>query len=142
MKVKTMTQMWTLLDAYTLDSGGRERSVNNLNEWGGFSRRLGMPVFTAWVDGVKFDKGTKVSTCVVNNLEWAKGNPSGVNNQERWIDFAEKSEGGMAACFVIHPVDPSADRVRIAEIESERVIVGKIVRDGAKTYIVGQPRPL
>ena len=40
MKVRTMTKMWTLLDAYTLDSDGRERPVNNLNEWGGFSRRI------------------------------------------------------------------------------------------------------
>jgi hypothetical protein len=56
MRVTTMSQMWRLLDTYTLTPEGTERAVNHNNEWGGYSRRLRMPVFTGWLDFTTFEK--------------------------------------------------------------------------------------
>jgi len=62
MAIATMTEMWTLLDAYTLTPQGQKRQVNHLNEWGGYSRRLKMPVFTAWSDLAKYERDSKQTT--------------------------------------------------------------------------------
>ena len=107
MAAKTMTEMWALLDVYTLTPNGSERDVNPQNEWGGFSRRLGMPVFTGWKDMTEYDKAAKTSKALVCDTDWSR--PIGLNNQERWLKFAENSESGLAAFFVIHAVDQKAE---------------------------------
>jgi hypothetical protein len=43
-----LKQMWEKLDAFTISAAdGSERDINVRNEWGGFSRRLKMPVTPA-----------------------------------------------------------------------------------------------
>ena len=140
MAVSTMTEMWKILQAYTYDAAGNERPVNQNNEWGGFSRRLNMPVFTGWSDRVKYDKETKTTTGVVSDTTSTK--LIGLNNQERWLSHAEKHNDGIAAFFVIHAVDTNADPRKIESIDDGRVFVGKIIRDGTKTRIIGKATPL
>ena len=41
------------------------------------------------------------------DTDWSR--PIGLNNQERWLKFAENSESGLAAFFVIHAVDQKAE---------------------------------
>jgi hypothetical protein len=90
MKITTMTQMWSLLDTYTLRvTNGKERPVNQQNEWGGFSKRLNMPVFTGWMDFSVYDKETKETKVIVCDTEW-ENRVSGIKNQEYWLTFAEK----------------------------------------------------
>jgi|694.fasta_scaffold87250_5 hypothetical protein len=138
MPITKMTEMWNRLDAYNLNGEGNERPVNHLNEWGGFSRLLEMPVFTAWFDQLEYDKSTKLTTALINDTNWAR--PVGVNNQERWIAVAEQAGGGIAAFFIIHAVDVNAERRVVRNIDDDKVFVGKLVRDGTATFIVGQPR--
>jgi hypothetical protein len=61
--------------------------VNHINEWGGFSRRLGMPVFTAWEDLATYDKTTKMTKALVCDTAWPE-RPAGLSNQERWLTFS------------------------------------------------------
>ena len=135
-----MTEMWARLDAHTLNSAGQERTVNHLNEWGGFSRKLQMPIFTAWYDRVTYDRATRMTTALVNDTRWDR--PAGVNNQERWIAHAELRNGGVAAFFIIHAVDIEAEKRTVQYIDDDKVFVGNIVRSGTETLIVGQPKPL
>jgi hypothetical protein len=53
-----LKQMWEKLDAFTISAAdGSERDINVRNEWGGFSRRLKMPVFTGWQHFVSNESG-------------------------------------------------------------------------------------
>ena len=140
MPVTTMTQMWSLLQAHTLTPSGTQRSVNHLNEWGGFSKKVGMPVFAGWKDLTTYDKEKKTTTALVSDTTWTSA--VGVNNQEYWLTFAEQNNEGIAAFFIIHAEDENAVRRKVKYIDADSVFSGKIVRDGTKTYIVGQRRPL
>jgi len=140
MPVTTMTQMWSLLQAHTLTPSGTQRPVNHLNEWGGFSKKVGMPVFTGWEDLTDYDKTNKTTTALVLDTTWSSA--VGVNNQEHWLSFAEKSNDGVAAFFVIHAEDKNATPRKVKYIDADAVFVGKIIRNGTKTFIVGQRRPL
>ncbi len=141
MAVTTMSKMWSLLRAYTLTPKGTERPVNHNNEWGGFSRRLNMPVFTGWRDLTTFDKVSKTTTALVCDVAWT-GRPAGLRNQERWLKLAEEQNDGIAAFFIIHAVDENAQIRTVKYIDDDKVFVGKIARDAGKAYIVGKPRPL
>ena len=138
MPITKMTKMWNRLDAYNLNGERNERPVNHLNEWGGFSRFLEMPVFTAWFDQLEYDKSTKLTTALINDTNWAR--PVGVNNQERWIAVVEQAGGGIAAFFIIHAVDVNSERRVVRNIDDDKVFVGKLARDGTATFILGQPR--
>ena len=140
MPVTTMSHMWRLLDAYTRTPQGTERAVNRINEWGGFSRRLlGMPVFTAWEDFATYDKATKMTKALVCDTAWPECT-AGLNNRRRWLTFAEENTNGVAAFFIIHAVDVKAELRKVKYIEE--IFVGKVLRDGGKTYVIGEPRPL
>ena len=141
MPVTSMSQMWTLLNTYTISASGEERSVNHNNEWGGYSRYLKMPVFTGWRDHTKFDKLEKTTTALVLDDAWT-GRPVGTANQERWIRWALENNDGVAAFFVIHAADESAEIRKVKYIDDDKVFVGKIVRDGGKVFVVGKPRPI
>lgn len=134
-----MTSMWQFLQAYTLTPGGKERPVNQNNEWGGFSKRLAMPVFTGWYDMVHYDREKRTTTALVCDTAWM-GRPVGLPNQERWLRHAETNCNGIAAFFIIHAVDPNSERRSVKYIDDDKVFVGPIFRDSGKTYIVGQPR--
>lgn len=139
MIINTMTAMWDLLDAYTLTPEGKPRPVNQNNEWGGFSRRLNMPVFTGWFDLTKFDKANKTTSALVCDTSWT-GRPVGLPNQERWLRYAETQNNGVAAFFIIHAIDPRANPRKVKYIDHEKVFVGPIVRNGGQAIVVGQPR--
>lgn len=141
MSVTSMSQMWARLDTYTISASGEERAVNHNNEWGGYSRRLRMPVFTGWRDHTTFDKMEKTTTALVLDEEW-KNRPIGINNQERWVRWALENNEGIASFFVIHAVDESAELRKVKFIDDDKVFVGKIFRDGAKVYVVGKPRSI
>jgi hypothetical protein len=136
-----MSHMWRLLDTYTLRPNGTERAVNQNNEWGGFSRRLRMPVFTGWFDLTTFDKEAKTTTALVCDAAWT-GRPVGLPNQERWIKFAEENNESIAAFFVIHVADVHAQVRKVKYIDDDKVFIGKLVRDGGKVYLVGRPQAL
>lgn len=140
MPVNTMTQMWSLLQAHTFTPDGRERRINHLNEWGGFSKRIGMPIFTGWYDLTSYDKEKKTNTALVSDTAWSS--TVGVNNQEYWLKFAEENHNGIAAFFIIHAEDENASPRKVKYIDADALFVGKIVSDGTKTYIIGQRRPL
>ena len=140
MPVTSMTQMWSLLQAYTLKPTGDQRAVNHLNEWGGFSKKIGMPVFTGWRDHTQFDKVNKTVTALVSDTQWSSA--VGVNNQERWLKHAEDNNEGVAAFFIIHAADENATPRKVKYIDDDAVFVGKIVRNGTQAFIVGQRRPL
>ena len=77
-----LKQMWEKLDAYTVSAAdGSERNINVRNEWGGFSRRLKMPVFTGWQDHARSVNGQM--RVLVSDRRW--NNTAGVNNQEHWV---------------------------------------------------------
>lgn len=138
MQITTMTSMWDLLQAYTYTPTGKERSVNQNNEWGGFSKRLAMPVFTGWFDMVSYDREKQTTTALVCDTAWA-GRPVGLANQERWLKYAEAENKGIGAFFIIHAVDSNEEMRRVKSIDGNKVFVGPIVRSGGKTFIVGQP---
>ncbi len=140
MTVTSMSEMWARLDAYNLNAKGEERSVNHLNEWGGYSRKLGMPVFTAWYDHVDYDKESRTTKAVISDTTWSGS--VGVNNQERWIKFAEEKNNSIAAFFVIHAVNESAHPRKVKYIDHDKVFIGELVRSGAETFIVGKPKLL
>jgi hypothetical protein len=140
MSVTSMSGMWSLLQAHTLNSHGQERPVNHLNEWGGYSRRLGMPVFTAWRDQTTFDKVEKTVTALVLDSDWS--GTTGVNNQERWLKYAEEHNDGVASFFIIHALDEEATPRKVQYIDDDAIFVGNVVRDGTKTLIVGRRQAL
>lgn len=138
--VTTMTQMWKLLQAHTLKPNGEPRPVNHNNEWGGFSRLLGMPVFTAWADMLEYDRATKGTTALVSDAAWVTS-PRGLSNQEKWLKFAE-DHGNVAAFFIIHAQNPTTQIRAVKYIDADRVFVGNVLRREGKTYISGKPRSL
>jgi hypothetical protein len=140
MPTTAMFQMWALLQAHTVTPSGEERAVNHLNEWGGYSKKLGMPIFTGWRDHTEFDKQTKTVTALVSDTQWTSA--VGVNNQERWLKHAEENNSGIAAFFIIHAVNENATPRKVKYIDDDAVFVGKVVRKGTETFIVGQRRAL
>ncbi|MDP9893237.1 hypothetical protein J2W32_001461 [Variovorax boronicumulans] len=139
--ITSMREMWTFLDAFTIASDGRERAVNQANEWGGMSRRLSMPVFTAWSDYTTYNKEAKTTRAQVGNSA-LQTSRVGTSNQEFWIAKAFEEHNGQAAFFVIHARDPEAHPRKVEEIESHRIFVGQLERDNEFTYLVAQPRQL
>jgi hypothetical protein len=87
--------MWRLLDAYNVRPNGEQRPVNHQNEWGGFSRKLNLPVFTSWFDFVQFDKDTKLTKAMILDEDWER--PVGNNNQTFWIEYAKSHHDGIGA---------------------------------------------
>lgn len=140
MPITTMSHMWAMLDCFTLTNDDVERPVNHLNEWGGFSRRLNMPVFTGWADFAEYDRTTKTTKALVLDAEWQS--KSGINNQIFWLSHAEKNMNGIAAFFVIHAVDTHGVPRKVKYIDDDKVFVGRIIREGTKTFISGQPKPI
>jgi hypothetical protein len=127
------TQMWEKLDAYTVSrKTGSERSINARNEWGGYSRRLKLPVFTAWQDRARSSGGQ--TQFLVSDTNWS--NTAGVNNQEYWLAHALE-HGGEAAVFVIKAVDLTERPRRIESLDDTRVLCGPIERVGTQTFITG-----
>ncbi len=129
-----LRQMWERLDAYTISaSRGTERAINVRNEWGGYSRRLNMPVFTGWQDLVASANGQmKVLVC---DQTWNRINPAGFKNQERWVKHALEHDA-EAAFFVIKAVDPTASPRQVEWLDDTRVFCGTVVRDGGSSYVV------
>ena len=126
-----LKRMWQKLDAYTLSAKERkERVVNARNEWGGFSRRVELPVFTGWQDHTrKIDGQIRV---LVSDKNWT--NKAGVNNQEFWVDHA-LANGGEAAYFMIKAVDPAASPRAVEWLDDSRVLCGLIQRQGDQSFI-------
>jgi hypothetical protein len=129
-----------VLKTHTLTATREERAVNHLNEWGGFSRLLDMPVFTAWEHKATYDKETKTTTGLVLDADW--NNAAGANNQERWLKFAEEQRDGIAAFFIIHAANKNAEVKKVKYIDDDRVYIGKIVRADGKVYVAGQAKRL
>ncbi len=130
-----LKEMWEKLDTYTLSAGkpGSQRSINVRNEWGGFSRRLGMPVFTGWQDHTQRVDG--VMRCQISDLRW--DNKAGVNNQQHWIEHALQGDG-EAAFFVIKAADPLAVPRKVEWLDNTRVLVGSIRKEGEATFILAK----
>lgn len=140
MAVTSMSQMWSVLQTHNVTSEGEERPVNHLNEWGGFSKRLGIPVFTGWLDHTVYDQESKTVSALVSDTKWSSS--VGVKNQERWLKHAEDTSNGIAAFFIIHAVNESASPRKVKYIDDDAVFIGKIRREGTRTYIVGQRKLL
>ena len=127
-----LKQMWEKLDAFTVSAKDRsERSINVRNEWGGYSRRLKMPVFTGWQDHARNVDGKL--RVLVSDRNWSS--ISGVNNQEYWIDHALDHEG-EAAFFVIKAVDSSAIPRKVEWLDDTRVFCGRVVREGDQAFVI------
>lgn len=127
-----LKQMWEKLDAFTISAAdGSERDINVRNEWGGFSRRLKMPVFTGWQDFVSNEGGRM--KVLVSDRTW--NNTAGVNNQERWVEHALE-HGVEAAFFVIKAVDPTGSPRKVEWLDDSRVFCGKVVRERSSSYVV------
>lgn len=126
-----LKQMWEKLDAHTVSArDGLEREINVRNEWGGYSRRLKLPVFTGWQDHASSINGqTRV---LVSDTSWS--NTAGVNNQEHWVAHAIEN-GGEAAFFVIKAVDPTASPRKVEWLDETRVLCGPIQRIGCQAYV-------
>ncbi len=135
------SEMWAMLQAYTFNKQNKERPVNHNNEWGGFSKRLNMAVFTGWRDLTHYDKETKTTTSMVLDTEW-KNRPVGIPNQLFWLEHAEEHNNGIACFIIIHAVDTSVEKRKVESIDHERVFVGKIEQRGTQYFIAGQPREL
>lgn len=129
-----LKQMWTKLNAHTLSvTSGKPRDINVRNEWGGYSRRLEMSVFTGWQDHVT-NQGGRMKV-LVSDKQWH--NTAGVNNQERWVDYA-LAHGGEAAFFVIKAVDPTCSPRQVEWLDDTRVLCGRVVREGDAAYIIAE----
>lgn len=139
-RINGMKEMWTYLDVHTIGKDGSTRPVNHMNEWGGMSRRLGLPIFTAWRHLTHYDKDTRFTRALVGDAEGIA--TIGVRNQEMWIDKAFEEFAGKAAFFVIHAKSLSVDPWKIESFESDRFFVGQLHREGAKTYLTAQPSGL
>jgi hypothetical protein len=126
-----LKQMWEKLDAHTVSAKDRsERSINVRNEWGGYSKRLKLPVFTGWQDHAHSTAGqTRV---LISDTNWP--NTAGVNNQEYWVNYAMQN-GGEAAFFVIKAVDPTASPRKVDWLDETRVLCGPIDRVGSQSFI-------
>ncbi len=126
-----LKQMWEKLDAYTVSAAdGSERNINVRNEWGGFSRRLKMPVFTGWQDHVRMVDGQM--RVLVSDRNWS--NTAGVNNQEHWVAYALEHDS-EAAFFVIKAVDPTKSPRSVEWLDDTRVLCGKVTRDGHQAFV-------
>ena len=130
-----LKDMWAKLDTYTCRAGDvtSQRPVNVRNEWGGFSKKLKMPVFTGWQDHISNVSGQM--RCQISDQTWS--NKAGVNNQEFWVEHAIKN-GGEAAFFVIKAQDASAEPRKVEWLDDTRVLIGEIERVGTATFIVAK----
>jgi hypothetical protein len=127
-----LQSMWQLLGAYTYSVGTNDqRIVNHQNEWGGFSPRVGLVVFTGWKDQATRVKRKKAM--VVSDLAWPSKH--GLRNQERWVDYAI-ANGGRAAYFLVKAVDVDASRRVVESLDSTQLFVGDIVRIGGKSVVI------
>ena len=90
---------------------------------------------------LEYDKETKTTTALVSDTAWT-GRPVGLNNQERWLKFAEDRNSGIAAFFVIHALDPNAQIRKVKYIDDDKVFVGQVSRKAGQVQIVGKPRLL
>ena len=126
-----LKDMWTKLDAYTLSAKDkRERSINVRNEWGGYSRRLRLPVFTGWTDHMAKTGGE--IRVLISDRNWS--NKAGVNNQEFWVGYA-LNNGDEAAYFRIKAVDPTASPRKVEWLDDSCVLCGRVERHGDQTFI-------
>jgi hypothetical protein len=126
-----LKQMWEKLKANTVSARtGAQRSINVRNEWGGYSQRVNLPVFTGWQDHVRSTAGQM--RVLVSDTNWP--NTAGVNNQEYWVNHA-LAHGGEAAFFVIKAVDPSATPRQVEWLDDSRVLCGPIERVGTQTFV-------
>ena len=126
-----LKQMWEKLDAYTVSAAdGSERKINVRNEWGGFSRRLKMPVFTGWQDHVRSVNGQM--RVLVSDRRW--NNTAGVNNQAHWVAHALEHDSELAF-FVIKAVDPLKSPRSVEWLDDTRVLCGKVVRESDQAFI-------
>jgi hypothetical protein len=123
--------MWDKLDAYTVSAKDKvERRINVRNEWGGYSRRLRMPVFTGWQDHTKkIDGQIRV---LVSDTTWP--NKAGSRNQEYWVAHAI-NEGGEACYFMIKAVDPLASPRTVEWLDDSRVLCGRVERHGNLAFV-------
>lgn len=129
-----LKDMWQKLNTYTVSAmDGTERAINVRNEWGGYSRRLGMPVFTGWQDHIaSVDGQTRALIC---DTTWQ--GVQGVNNQEHWVEHA-LNHGGQAAFFVIKAIDATAVPRKVEWLDDTRVLCGKVVRVGTKSFVISE----
>jgi hypothetical protein len=126
-----LKQMWQRLGAHTVSAKtGVQRNINVRNEWGGFSRRLNLPVFTGWQDHIHSIAGQM--RVLVSDTNWP--NTAGVNNQEFWVNHA-LAHGGEAAFFVIKAFDPAAHPRQVEWLDDSRVLCGPIERLGTQSFI-------
>jgi hypothetical protein len=130
-----LKDMWEKLDTYTCRAGdpSSARPVNVRNEWGGFSKKLKMPVFTGWQDLISTNSGQM--RCQISDQAWT--NKAGVNNQEFWVAHALEN-GGEAAFFVIKAVDPTMVPRKVEWLDDTRVLIGQIERVGTATFILAK----
>jgi hypothetical protein len=120
-----LKQMWEKLDAYTVSAAdGSERNINVRNEWGGFFRRLKMPVFTGWQDHVRMVGGQM--RVLVSDRNW--------NNTEHWVAYALEHDN-EAAFFVIKAVDPTKSPRSVEWLDDTRVLCGTVTRDGNQAFV-------
>lgn len=129
-----LKQMWEKLDAFTHYAGTEnERAINVRNEWGGYSRRLRMPVFTGWQDHT--DRVSGKLRVLISDLGWSS--VSGIGNQEHWVDHA-LANGGHGAFFVIKAIDPSGVPRKVEWLDESRVFCGQVSREGNCAYITAE----
>ena len=130
-----LKDMWEKLDAYTCRAGdaSSQRAINVRNEWGGFSRKLKMPVFTGWQDHISKTGGQM--RCQISDQNWSS--KAGVSNQEFWVQHA-LDNGGEAAFFVIKAVDPSAEPRKVEWLDDKRVLIGQVERVGTLSFVVAK----
>ena len=126
-----LRQMWKKLDAYTLYvKSGLPRKVNERNEWGGFSKRLNMAVFTGWQDHAS--KGSGPNQMIVSDTTWKS--ISGIRNQEHWVSHAIDNDV-EAGYFLIKAVDRNESPRRVEWLDDSRILCGKIIRVGTQAII-------
>lgn len=127
-----LKEMWQKLRAHTVSAKtGQNRAVNVRNEWGGFSDRLEMPVFTGWQDHASKIAGQ--NRMLISDTTWKS--ISGVNNQERWVKYAIDNEC-EAAYFLIKAVDPTKSPRSVEWLDDTRVLCGKVVRLGTQSFVL------
>ena len=124
--------MWQKLQTHTLAvKTGSQRKVNVRNEWGGFSGRLNMPVFTGWQDHASKVAGQNMM--LISDTTWSS--ISGVNNQERWVQYAIDNDC-EGAYFLIKAINPAASPRAVEWIDDTRVFCGKVVRKGTQAFVL------
>ena len=65
-----------------------------------------------------------------------------MNDEESCNAFVVLFSEGEPVFLIVYTEDENEVRRKVKYIDADSVFSGKIVRDGTKTYIVGQRRPL